>query len=131
VVAVRKTLTILLVLLAFALTAAPANRGAKRFRVEYHDPVRGAAGVYTLDVIFHYRPTASESARILRRELENAVATRPPRGDILASAWYSPTGAEIDEDLVTLPDGSQHLLYLGKLKKTITFNEYERRKPGR
>jgi hypothetical protein len=104
---------------------------ARRFRVEYHDPVRGSGGVYTLDVIFSYRASASEAERIIRGEVEHAVTRHPPRGDVLASGWYSPTGAEIDEDLIVLPDGSSHLIFLRKLKKTITFNEYERRKPAR
>jgi hypothetical protein len=124
----RRILITLAILLAVPVAGGQTRHNNRTFRVEYHDPVRGAEGVYTLDVIFAYRASAPEAERILRRQIDRILLRRPPRGTILASAWYSPTGEEIDEDLLTLPDGSQHLVHLENLRRTITFREYERRK---
>ena len=120
-----RTLVAMLVLCTVASAAAGSTAG---YRTEFHPPVKGAEGVYTLDVIFSRRVAAGEAERILRRELGAALRKSLPKGDILATAWYSPTGKEIDEDIVTLPDGSQHLIYSRRLKKIQTFGEYEHRK---
>lgn len=123
----RKTLLLLIVLsIAPTLIAAPGSRH-KGYRTEFHDPVRGAPGVFALDVIFSRRTSAREAEAVLREEVARIIRLRHPNGDVLANAWYSPTGQEIDEDLITLPDGSSHLIYWRKLHRTITFNEYERR----
>lgn len=95
-------------LLLLQIWAGSISGVPSRYRVEFHNPVRGAEGIYTLDVIFSHKTTAAEADRALRRELGNVLHRRMPDGNILASAWYSPTGDEIDEDLVGLPDGSLH-----------------------
>jgi hypothetical protein len=114
----------------FTLQSSTVSAGTgPRYRVEFHDPVRGAEGVFILDVIFSQKAGPYDAERILRREIDRMLHIHRPNGDILANAWYSPTGREIDEDLIVLPDGSPHLIYLHKVKRTITFKEYERRKP--
>jgi hypothetical protein len=124
----RKHIALLPSLLLLQIAANAIIDASPRYRVEFHKPVRGAEGVYTLDVIFSHRATAAEADRVLRRELGVVLQRAAPDGNILASAWYSPTGEQIDEDLVALPDGSLHLVYVRKLKKILTFDEYERTK---
>ncbi len=75
------------------------------YKIEFK---RGDTALFCLDLLYPTRDLHS-------REVEDALRTEVARfqkdcdTDILASAWYVPN--ENDEELLPLPDGSQHILF--------------------
>ena len=111
-----------LVLMSFCGAAEPSPQ-THVYSIEYKRPVQGT-DVSTIDVIFFVRVTAAQAEGFLRTELDRALKLFPPKGDLLANAWFSPTGNEVDESMIPLSDGSTSLVYSKKTAKVLTFKEY-------
>jgi len=118
-------------LLGLTVYADEPNPRTHVYFSEYRKPVRGSEGVYTLDMVFFVRLAPQKAEAMLRGEIDRILQMFPPEGNILANAWYSRTGDKIDEELIGMTDGSQSLVYWSKLRKTITFDQYERQKKKR
>src|SRR5204863_9458395 len=84
----------------------------------------------SIDVTFRgQRPTSAAAETAVRKCIIEAERVMFIRSEMLAQAWYSTSGRENDDDLVTLADGSRHLSYDPKTKKIRTWNEREGVKP--
>lgn len=81
-------------------------------------PVSGPLkGLANLDLIFRQKPSAVDAAALTRRWMEAVLAAYGRNVDVFATAWFSPTGKKIDEDIISLAEGSQHsdhLLFTAK-----------------
>ena len=93
--------------------------------IEYEKAVKGAGAAKILNAIFFVKINSQQAEAILREELNRAINFFPPQGDIVATAWFSPTGNDIDEQQITLVDGSSQLIFSKKVNKVLTWKEYE------
>lgn len=99
-------LTIVIFLLVLPiLNAKEPSPNTHVYFIEYGKPVKGAGTVQTLNAVFFVKINSQQAEVILREELNRAVNFFPPQGDIVATAWFSPTGNDIDEQQITLLDG--------------------------
>jgi hypothetical protein len=100
--------------------------------IDYKKPVPGAETVNMLNVTFFVKVTPQQAESVLRTELDRIRKLFPPEGDALAIAWFSPTGNEVDEEQISLSDGSTSLIFTSKINKftskknkVLTWKEYE------
>lgn len=89
-----------------------------------------------LNAIFFVKVTSQQAESVLRTELDRIRKLVPPEGNVLAIAWFSPTGNEVDEEQISLSDGSTSLVFTSKIdkftskkNKVLTMKEYEASKP--
>lgn len=118
----------IVLVLVMALAFVPAAVGAQEFRtsvkrawfvVEYQKPVMNGSPA-TLNVLFYGpKPSSALVEKVLRSSLDAAVAM-DSSNDILAGGMSG-----VDERLIPTRDGSRHLLYVSKDRKTVTMKEYE------
>jgi len=130
----KKLLIILCLLLSCIISFRCANNQTSSYgrqkspftyKTEYQEPTSTLYFCACLHIIFNtIKPSSDEAERILREVLESFMKNKP-NNDILATAWFTPTGSEIDEDMIPLLDGSDHLLYDSKTKKIVTWNQHE------
>lgn len=70
-------------------------------------PVTGAlAGLAQLNLVFRTRPSSAEAQRLVRLWLGSVLVAYGRAHDINATAWYSPTGKQIDEETIDLEEGN-------------------------
>lgn len=119
-------LAIFIFLLVFSIAnAKEPSPNTHVYFIEYGKPVKGAGAVQTLNAVFFVKINLQQAEAILREELDRIINFFPPQGDILATAWFSPTGNDIDEQQITLVDGSTQLIFSKKVNKILTWKEYE------
>jgi len=115
---------IFLLVLSIANAKEPSPNTHVYF-IEYGKPVKGAGAVQTLNAVFFVKINSQQAEAILREELNRTINFFPPQGDIVATAWFSPTGNDIDEQQIILVDGSSQLIFSKKVNKVFTWKEYE------
>ena len=80
----------------------------------------------TVDVSFRGpRPTSQAAERALRKCLQQIADTKFVTAEVVGTVWYSRSGSEDDADIMTLPDGSDHLVFQPNGKKIITWKQRE------
>lgn len=91
-----------------------------RFIVHYQD-APGGDRLTTLNVfVYGKKPSSTRAEKVLRYNLKAALALYKGK-DVLATAWHVKDG---DEHMIPLKDGSNHLIYIAKEKKTKTWKEH-------
>lgn len=130
----RHSVTLLLVLVGVLSLEASFAKDAKiplrgtRFISYYQGPVaRGFPATLTV-VFYRAKPAADQAENVLRYAL-GACFVLDAKTDILATAYYTRTARETDEEVVPLRDGFGHLLYSAKARKILTWKEYLATKP--
>jgi hypothetical protein len=131
------SLTVVLCSPILAIATEPSPK-THIYVIEYKKPVRGAETVNMLNAIFFVKVTPQQAESVLRTELDRIRKLFPPEGDVLANAWFSTTGNEVDEEQISLSDGSTSLIFTSKINKftskknkILTWKEYEASKPGK
>jgi type VI secretion system protein VasI len=76
------------------------------------------------------RPSIDEAGRLLRACMAAAVAQNSPRADLQAWAWFTASGAEQDENMISFPDGSDYLVYSLTSRHIITAKERAKEPKG-
>lgn len=120
-----RSVVVLVCAMAMMMLSAPRHLGAEAHpvgaapAVEFSPaPATGALkGLANLDLVFKQRPSDREADRLLRVWMDAALAAYGRKTDVFATAWYSPTGKKIDEDMIDLAEGqtrSMHLLFTAK-----------------
>ncbi|OFW10573.1 MAG: hypothetical protein A3H96_21620 [Acidobacteria bacterium RIFCSPLOWO2_02_FULL_67_36] len=80
----------------------------------------------TVDVSFRgSRPTSQAAERALRKCIQQVADTKFVTAEVMGTVWYSRSGSEDDAKMVTLPDGSDHLVFQPDGKKVITWKQRE------
>ena len=80
----------------------------------------------TVDVSFRgTRPTSQRAEKALRTCMQQMADTKFVTAEALGTVWYSKSGSDDDADIVTLPDGSDHLAYQPEGKRIITWKQRE------
>ena len=100
--------------------------------VEYVKPSAGTGDVSVLNITFNRRLDAQTAERVLREELQRAVTLFPPKGDVMAYAWTETDPTPGSEEMISLPDSSNFLIYSPKTKQMQTEKQYDisRQKPA-
>jgi hypothetical protein len=119
----KSTIFIFIMFFVSTMNATVPSPKTHLYFTEYLKPVAGMH-LYSLNAIFFVKITSQQAEAILRAELESIVKNFSPKFDILATAWYSPTGNEIDEKIIEFPNGKKFLTYSVKTK-TIDYLEDE------
>jgi hypothetical protein len=94
------------------------------YLVEYLKPVKGANTVSVLNLIFSRAIDARQAEKLLREEIQRAITMFPPKGAVMAYA-YTQTGSSDLENAVSLPDGSDFLIFSPEFKRVQTEKEYD------
>jgi hypothetical protein len=81
--------------LAFPVSEMSAGEYSAKthyYAIEFLKPVQGTADVSILNITLSRRFDPQTTERVLREELARAVALFPPKGEVMAYAWFhSPT----------------------------------------
>jgi hypothetical protein len=109
---------------SFARTPSPTTHF---YFIEYRRAPAGES-ITTLNAVFFIKVTGMQAESVLRSELALVQKLFPPKTDVLATAWFSPTADESDEKEILLPDGSNCLLYSAKDRVVLTWKEYDKRR---
>jgi hypothetical protein len=98
--------------------------GPKGAKAEYYAQTQSMPpGV---DVSFRgSRPTSQVAERVLRTCLQEVADSKFVSAEVMGTIWYSRSGSDDDAKMVTLPDGSDHLVFQPDTKKTITWKQRE------
>lgn len=91
----------------------------------YHELPVDAGNLSTVNVILYKdKPSTLLADKILRQCLDSALLIDRKK-DILATAWYSPTGNDIDEVQIPIDkNGTSSLLYKSKTEKVEPFKPW-------
>ncbi|HUU97898.1 MAG TPA: hypothetical protein VM487_19350 [Phycisphaerae bacterium] len=92
-----------------------------RFIAHYEDSPAGDDLAILSVLVYGKKPGSAQAERILRYNLKAALALYKDK-DVLATAWHVKGH---DERMILLEDGSNHLIYIAKEKKTKTWKEHE------
>jgi hypothetical protein len=107
---------VILILLMFSFSFMNATQPSPKTHVYFTEYKKPIASVHSLDTTFFVKVTPEQAEDILRIEVEFTIKHFSPKFDVLATAWYSPTGSEADEKMITFKNGKQHLVYSIKTK---------------
>jgi hypothetical protein len=94
------------------------------YAVEYLKPVPGSGTLSTLSAMFFVSVSGHQAEAVLRTELGVISRMFPPKGDVLAVAWFSSNGNAGDEKQIDFTDGSPFLIFQKKSGKILTWREY-------
>lgn len=106
----------ILILMMFSFSFISATQPNPKTHIYLTEYKKATAGVQTLDTIFFVKVTPEQAEAILRIELEATIKHFPPKFDVLGTVWYSSTGNQIDEEMITFKNGKEHLVYSIKTK---------------
>lgn len=110
----KKLVILILTVVSFsAISATQPSPKTHVYFTEYRKPI---ASVHSLDTTFFVKVTPEQAEAIIRIEVEFTIKHFSPKFDVLATAWYSPTGNEVDEKIITFKNGKQHIVYSIKTK---------------
>ncbi|MCX5709301.1 MAG: hypothetical protein NT088_01005 [Candidatus Omnitrophica bacterium] len=122
----QKILLVMVLIFFLTLSIAIAKEPAPNthiYSIEFKKPVKGSESVQTISIVFFVKVTSQQAEAILREELDRIVKFFPPSGDVLATAWFSPTGNYVDEQQIALLDGSSSLIFSKEKGKILTWKE--------
>lgn len=106
----------ILILMMFSFSFMNATQPSPKTHIYITEYKKAIASVHSLDTTFFVKVTPEQAEAILRIEVEFTIKHFSPKFDVLATAWYSPTGNEVDEKMITLKNGKQHIVYYIKTK---------------
>jgi hypothetical protein len=93
-------------------------------KAEYHAQTQSMPP--TVDLSYSgSRPTSQGAELALRNCMQHVAETKFVAAEVLGTVWYSQSGSDDDAHMVTLRDGSDHLVYQPDGKKIITSKERE------
>src|SRR5262245_51679834 len=94
----------------------PLRCASPGFTATYSPAARGVPPM--VDVTFRAKPSSATAEAALRKCVKEAADTMFVTSELMGTAWHG-------DETVTLPDGSDHLVYDPKSKRIITWNERE------
>jgi hypothetical protein len=107
---------ILVVFVTPASAQQPLRCAAPGYTATYSPPKTGV--VPMVDVTFRAKPSSAVAEATLRKCVKEAADTMFITAELMGNVWFG-------DDLVTLLDGSDHLVYNPKTKQILTWNERE------
>jgi hypothetical protein len=107
---------ILVVFVTPASAQQPLRCAAPGYTATYSPPKTGIVPV--VDVTFRAKPSSAVAEATLRKCVKEAADTMFITAELMGNVWFG-------DDLVTLLDGSDHLVYNPKTKQILTWNERE------
>lgn len=105
--------------------AADYSSRTHYYAIEYLKPNAGEGDVSIINITVSQKITASEAERLLKEEIQRATALFPPEGELLAYAWLETSPAAGAEEMITLPDGSNFLIYSPNTITAQTEKQYD------
>lgn len=105
-----------LAFILFIISMLYSSVPSPKTHIYYTEYTKAVASVHCLNVIFFIKSTPQQAEEILRAEMQFIIKNLKPKFDVLGTAWYSPTGDEVDEEMIILSNGKKHLVYSIKTK---------------